>query len=313
MRARALAWLVAIAACSAPTPLPCADDSTCSPGICADGFCATADLACASGYRYHESAGDLAGACTHESASGGGGSGGSGDPVYALDAMKTIDASSARDDVRPSCASASGRDVVFEATLTSERRLYIDTYGSSYAAVIAVYDGRCASFGSERSCSPGTCGPAFAQWSEILPAGTYCIVIDQADTAPAGTLVVRSTSGPPSPLGRITNYMDAPNIGDTCGPDLLKSCSATSAGEAIWFMTTCSGGTLYADSCIDGDYTGNVALWTFGPAPVACGPGCGAPPADGIVYSLPGPSPLWVVADELSSAGCGTVEVDVAL
>ena len=65
--------VILLAGCgSQPGPFECSVDQDCSSsklgdGICTDyGFCAFPDQRCNSGYRYHESAGELARVCVDE-------------------------------------------------------------------------------------------------------------------------------------------------------------------------------------------------------------------------------------------------------
>jgi hypothetical protein len=303
--------------CGAPQPLPCLDDGVCGGGSCVEGFCADYDSACTSGLRYHESAGELAGECTLGGGPGGDGKGdgnGSADDIYVLGESNTVNAANARDDITPSCAAPGGKDVMFDIAVQAPGRLYVDTYGTTYGVVLAVYDGTCAALtpaSLERSCAYATCGPTTQQWSEILAAGAYCVVVDQLSAQePAGALVVRSKLGLPSPLGNDAADANRQNIGTTCGPDLVQaSCNAQSAGDASWFFMTCGQETFWVDTCDDYEFRGFVTAFGLSRTALACTPGCSGP-AMQLVMSTP--SPFWVVADDIASVACGSVQVYVS-
>lgn len=314
--ARAITVMALLAAgCGEPQALPCFDDGVCGGGQCVEGFCADHDSACASGLRYHESAGELAGECTFGGGSGGKGDGsGSATDIYVLGESNTVNAATARDDITPSCAAPGGKDVMFDVDVRTPSRLYVDTYGTTYGVVLAVYDGTCAALtpGSlELACAYATCGPTTQQWSEILGPGAYCVVVDQLSAQePAGALVVRSRLGLPSPLGNDAADGNLQNIGTTCGPDLVQaSCNAQSAGDASWFFMTCGQKTFWVDTCDDLAFEGYVTAFGLGRTALACTPGCSGP-AMQLVLSTP--SPFWVVADDIASVACGSVQVYVA-
>lgn len=314
MRARAVMVMVLVVGCGEPTPLACFDDGVCGGGLCIEGFCADYDDACASGMRYHESAGGRAGECTGPVGNGGGGSGDSAIDVYVLAESNAVDATNARDDIAPSCAARGGKDVMFDVDVRTPSRLYVDTYGTTYGVVLAVYEGTCATLtpaSLELSCTYATCGPTTQQWSDILGAGAYCVVVDQLSAEePAGALVVRSKLGLPSPLGNDAVHTNLQNIGTTCGPDLVQaSCNAQSAGDASWFFMTCGKATFWVDTCDDPGFEGFLTAFGLARTALACTTGCNGP---AMQVALPAPSPIWVVADDITSVACGSVMVYVS-
>lgn len=322
MRALVVTVAALVAGCGEPAALSCVDDSTCGAGgVCVAGFCAEPDPLCASGLRYHESAGSLAGDCTIPPTDGKGDGDGTGTgtdtgpaDVYRLLELNSLDAASARDDIAPSCAAPGGKDVMFDVTVGELGRLYVDTYGTSYGVVLAIYSGRCAalaSAGKELACVKTSCGPTTQQWSDILAPGDYCVVVDQLNAAEqAGALVVRSKLGLPSPYGDDTGATNLLNVGSTCGPNRVQAtCNASSAGDASWFFMTCGQLRFTADSCDDNDFRGYVTALGLGSTPLACVPGC-APPYMDLAFRAP--SPIWVVADDITSMACGAVQIYVA-
>jgi hypothetical protein len=321
VKALALIGVALVAGCGQPTPLQCAAVATCGvAGVCVDGYCAEPDPSCTTGLRYHESAGELAGECTLSgdgsgSAGDGGGSGGGSGEIWKLLDTNVIDASSAKDDVKPSCGVAGGRDVMFDVTITGNQRLYVDTFGTGYGVVLAIYAGTCASLtaaSSDVSCVATSCSDYVKQWSELLAAGNYCVVVDDSDPIdPPTQLVVRSKLGPPSPRGVVSAGSVMLNTSSTCTADQLRAtCNPDTGGEASWFFMTCGGVNLVADTCDDADYQGYLTAFGLGTAALACVDGCAT---QAINVPLATPSPLWVVADDIASVACSPVSVYVAL
>lgn len=323
MRALVVTVTALVASCGEPAALSCIDDRTCGTGVCVEGFCAMPDPQCASGLRYHDSAGALAGDCTSATGDGkgdgtdtddGNDSGNTPADIYRLLEHNSLDAASARDDIAPSCAAPGGKDVMFDVTVDATSRLYLDTYGTSYGVVLAIYAGRCATLtngGRELACIKTSCGPSTQQWSDILAPGDYCVVVDQLNAAEQpGALVVRSKLGLPSPFGDDTELTNLLNVGSTCGPNRVQaSCNARSAGDASWFFMTCGQIRFTADSCDDNYFRGYITALGLGNTPLACVPGC-APPYMDLAFTAP--SPIWVVADDISSEPCGAVRIYVA-
>lgn len=299
--------MVALAGCSEPMPLPCADNATCSGGVCIDGFCADADTTCASGFRYHESAGSLAGDCTAGAGSGTGNAG--SDMFYALStdgAPTAVDASAAHDDIKPQCAAAGGVDVMFDVSVPSGlTRLYVDTTQTDYDIVLAIYDGPCASTAkTEIACiasGANSCDSRTKQWSEILQPGAYCVVIDQPAPAAAHVATARAITGPPSIAGRI-----GANSASTCGHNEWYPASNCIVQDDIedtsWFFMGCSG-TWHVTAA--SAWIGDLEALTLG-VPLACGDRVA-----GITYTQTKPGPWWLVAHQDSSQACGTLTATV--
>ena len=318
MKALAIIVAAVVAGCGQPTPLQCAGIATCgTAGVCVAGYCAEPDPTCTTGLRYHESAGELAGECTtggEGSGSGGGGGSGSSEILKLLDS-NVVDASAARDDVQPSCGVPGGRDVMFDVTISSSQRLYVDTFGTGYGVVLAIYAGTCASLtpaSNDAFCVATSCSAYVKQWSELLAPGSYCVVVDESDPLdPATQLVVRSKLGPASPRGIASTGSVMLNTSTTCTANQLQAtCNADSGGEASWFFMTCGGVNLVADTCDDADYQGYITAFGLGPTALACVDGC---TTETINVRLSAPSPVWVVADDIASVSCALVDVYVAL
>lgn len=305
MAAAAAGWL----ACGEPTPLPCSDDVTCGDGKCIGGFCAGTDLACASGFRYFESAGSLAGQCT-----------GSGSPLDPIDVThelhegeNPVAAAEAKDNVESPCAPTGARDVRFKLHLDTQRRLYLDTYKTTYPVMLAVYGSSCDSLvaASLRYCDSGTtCDANTKQWSEILVPGDYCIVAEQADLQqrPA-SLVVRARLGLPV----VAAAMPVDLASSCTSNEVAPSCNSPSGAEGALFYMTC-GGHYSLDACMTDAvdcpiFDGVLAVYSLSPLPLACAPI--QPPAPALDLTVTEPAPMWLVADSRAGAVCHSLSVRV--
>lgn len=312
MTARAFIVMAALAGCGQPKPLHCNDDSPCLDGVCIDSYCAVQDVTCASGYRYDQSAGDYADECTMSGHGGGWGSGNGGDTitetVYALTtdgAANPVPASTATDDVDPTCAHPDGRDVMYELTLPARQRVYLDTFASTYNVVLAVYSGACKSSAKSQiacvSSGPGACDAQTMQWSGDLNAGTYCIVVDQPAIASPQLASVRALVGQPDiPTARVGS-----NLVDTCADDAWPSgCYVGNAEDATWFFMAC-GNTSWSVSA-PMTWTGDLEARTLRNEVLDCYAG-----ADIITFNLAMPGPVWLIAHTDPARVCGTINVQV--
>lgn len=295
--------LLALAACGDEKPFVCSDSVDCAAdgrqGVCtSDGVCAFADPTCANGLRYHESAGDLGGKCV-----GGSTNGDTPAAPLPLQPLQTVNIANTHDDITPTCSISGGRDVFFEIAITETGRLYVDTLGTDFPHVVAVYSGSCNNRSGELDCVTAACSAQFQQWSDILAVGTYCIVVDQAGSGGGTSLVVRSMLGPPSPE---VDIVGNPTVnGDTCGPDFYDgTCSPPTLPEASWFLMSCKS-QGYTASVNTGTFTGALFAETYGGDELACQTG-GAP----MSLTQP-PGPLWVIAEAPSASTCGGISVDI--
>lgn len=301
----AFAVALALAACGEPTPFTCNDNFDCRlpgmQGVCTSfGFCAFEDASCQSGLRYHESAGDLADTCVgSESGMPNAIAGDTADNPLMLQPTQAIDIANAKDNYTPSCGGPGGRDVFFQTQITATSRLYIDTLGSDFDAVLVITAGACASSsGPKLSCVAGAC-PTFDQWSDVVSPGTYCVIVDQQDATDGTKLVLRSMVGPPADAvdyGTLT--------GDTCNAsDWEGSCApGDNSTDQSWFTMTCTDQSVYMTTC-GNSFSGELEAWGFGRASLACGDGCSGP-----MFTIPS-GPAWLVASD-TMINCGIVRVD---
>ena len=85
------------------------------------------------------------------------------------------------------CGDQGGRDAFYTFTLPAEEVVYFDSFASSFDTVIRVFAGACTSIGATQACSDDACSTTRSQGALDLPAGTYCLVLDQfSSTTTAG-------------------------------------------------------------------------------------------------------------------------------
>ncbi len=300
----ALAVLAALAAagsagCGDLPPFHCEQDAECAGGTCASGGrCASPDPACASGKSYDASAGPLAGACVPMPPAGD-----AADQPRPLQELQTVDLAGARDDDAPSCAPGGrGRDVFFETKLGGRRRLYLDTLGSDFRAVLSVHRGPCAARTAELACGTASCSEQLHQWSEVVEPGTYCVIADRLDDAdPGTTLVLRSFDGDPAPLGQL-----GVNAGNTCEDDLWAGCGRDGP-DMTWFVTSCVPATISASICSTGpSFDGTLQVYSLTWSEGACTESC-----SGAEQRLDEPGGAWIVAEAPDRSRCGQVSVEI--
>jgi len=298
-RVAIVAWL---AACGEPAVFTCDIDSDCTlpgaHGVCTSfGFCAFGDQSCPSGFRYHESAGQLAGVCVGQEGMTPMVVPGdtAGNPLQ-LQTEQTIDISMANDDYTPKCGGPGGRDLFFEARISSRGRLYLDTFSSDFDAVLVVASGGCTSTSTTRSCVAGAC-PSFNQWSDIVLPGTYCVIVDRQGGG-GSKLVLRSMLGPAAPEVQVGTLS-----GDTCNADDWRGgCGGAGWPDDTWFTTTCVEQAVHLSGCQTG-FTGDLQAWGLDEVPLGCSSACTGP-----TFTIP-PGPAWLVAEDEPSS-CGPVTVD---
>jgi hypothetical protein len=297
---RRAALAIALAGCGDVSAFQCNSDEECTDrdgvmGTCAEpGFCAFSDSTCMSGLRYDEvSAGSFAGQCVD---TGFGPLGDTGDHPRPLQPFQRVDVTHAHDDYASSCNTEDDVDIYFEVTLDQQSRIYVDTFGTDFKVQLSVREGSCASLGADRGCFDNVCSTLLQQYSDILNAGTYCIIMDRVAGEANTNLVVRSMIGPPADTGTI-----GANNGDTCtADDWTASCGGSALPDQTWFFMSCSATTYIVDPCntFDGVFQG----WILDGMEAACADG-----NTGIDVQLVEPGPAWIVAEAASVGTCGNV------
>lgn len=156
----------------------------------------------------------------------------------------------AGDNVTPSCVTeVGGEDVVYTWTAPSEGLYTFDTAGSSFPAVLALYEGACGNFADERVClNDGMMN----EYSTLLSADqSFSIVVDGATAADAGNFDL--------------NIAQVPLAGDCCATDGTPGCEDFTITSCVCdlFPSCCSDG--WDESCV-------------GLAATQCEAGCAAIP-----------------------------------
>lgn len=283
----AVALLVPLAACGDLAPFFCSIDDDCRrgnvTGVCTIfNHCAFPDASCSdTGYRYHSSAGDVADRCVGEELIPPPCIERCGDEVTCTPGQDpecpvgdrpdnpapfpwyaATDIQVANDDVQPSCAPRGGRDLFFQLDITEPQMLYLDDYGSSVAAVLAIYRGACAERTGELACiAPASswCGRHRAWLGYLDAPGTYCIVADQLDPDDVvvdWTMVVRGLVT--TPMAYVQAQLTGECIYERFAGD---SCSPAGQLEHSWFGVICDPVTVTASGCASG-FSGRVRLDT---------------------------------------------------
>ncbi len=171
----------------------------------------------------------------------------------------TVDLSAAHDDnwtastATLDCGDQGGRDVFYTFTLPAEEVVYFDSLASSFDTVIRVFAGSCTSIGATQACSDDACSTTRSQGAIDLPAGTYCLVLDQfssTTTAGAASLTFkrggRSGVALPAASGSVT--------GTTTGKtnQSVAGCEPNSNQPDVgYFFLTCPSRTytVAANTC----------------------------------------------------------------
>jgi len=194
--------------------------------------------------------------------------------------------------------------VFFQTTVTDPSRLYVDTFGSDFRAVVSVHRGECKTRSTELTCGTGSCSANLHQWSGLVDPGVYCVIADRADDRETGTkLVLRSFVGDPARLGHIGE-----NTGNTCDDDLWDgACAQTvDAPDTEWFVTSCVPTTIKLSTCsTEPSFDGELQAYTLGEIEKACTLGCTAQ------ITLDEPGGVWLVAQARNDPSCGSISVDI--
>ena len=170
----------------------------------------------------------------------------------------TVDLEYARDDVTASsCGGSGGRDVFYQVTLSAPRVYYFDTFGSSFDTMIRVYARSCANVGTGPSglaCGNDSCSTEQTQMALSLPAGTSCIVIEQASSAEtSGNLTLEviagSRDGMPMAAGMQTLTGSTANSTNIMDPvDTNCDGPGSNGKDLAYFFTACPSQTLLLDA-----------------------------------------------------------------
>ena len=151
------------------------------------------------------------------------------------------------------CGDMGGRDVFYQFTLPAAEVVYADTFGSSYDSVIRIFPGACTSIGTVLACGDDACSGTRSQLAQQLPAGTYCLVVDQfssATTTGATTLTFRRGGRTGTPIAAASGTKTGTTAGKT--NQSIATCEAnTGQPDDAYFFLTCPGTTttIGANTC----------------------------------------------------------------
>jgi hypothetical protein len=232
----------------------------------------------------------------------------------------TVDLSAAHDDnwaaSTPAldCGNQGGRDVFYKFTLPAEEVVYFDSLGSNFDTVIRVFAGACTSLGATLACADDACTTTRSQGAVDLPAGTYCLVLDQFSnltTAGAASLVFERGGRAGIAIGPGNGSYAGTTAGKT--DQSVASCEANShQPDQAHFFTTCPGTTTVgANTCTGTGYDSVIYLRTGAAtaADAACSDdqsGCGNGLQSKLTgVSLVGANLQWIVVDGFGATGNG--------
>ena len=235
--------------------------------------------------------------------------------------------SAATDDApNTGCGGIGGRDVFYEVSPGAPEVYYVTTFGSNFATAVRIYPGKtCGAIAGNPTCSDHDCGGAQSQLALALPAGTSCIVVDQAADETHGALTLEVARGGRTGLPLAAGVHTT--TGDSCtGTNASQPPSACGGGETntakdlAYFFTACPSETLHLDAstCADATLTHfdtELYLRPVGGVTLACNDDnadCAArterpDKPDGSVLTdvaADGPDLFWLTVDGYSGA-CG--------
>ena len=233
----------------------------------------------------------------------------------------TVDLSAAHDDnwaastSTMDCGNQGGRDVFYTFTLPAEEVVYFDSFGSDFDTVIRVFAGACTAIGATEACSDDACATTRSQGIADLPAGTYCLVLDQwSNTVTAGSASLTFHRGGRAgvAIGPASGTFSGTTTGKT---DLsVASCEAnTHQPDVAHFFPVCPGThTIAANTCTGTAFDTIIYLKssTATSADVACSDdetGCGNGLQSRFTNAaLTGPGLGLVIVDGFGQTGNGS-------
>ena len=233
-----------------------------------------------------------------------------------------VDLSAAHDDNwAPStatldCGEQGGRDVFYTFTLPAEEVVYFDSLSSNFDSVIRIFPGACTAIGGTLACADDACGGTRSQGAVDLPAGQYCLVLDQFNSSTTnGSATLKFLRGGRAGVP-LSNISGGAYTGTTSGKANLSTagCQANSNRPDVGhFFLSCPNTTytVNADTC---QTTWDTILYlrsgTATSSDVACNdsvPGCGpngwAAAISGVHVS--GANLQWLIVDGFGQTGEG--------
>jgi hypothetical protein len=151
--------------------------------------------------------------------------------------------------------------VFYTVTLSAPRVFYFDTFDSGFDSTIRVFAKACddVADANELACADDACGGGQSQLAVALPAGTSCIVVDQAsadETRGNVRLHVIRGERDGAPLAPLVSGNNCNSENTTEPRDQDCDAPGSEGRDDAYFFTTCPGETrsLDADTC-------GLAVW----------------------------------------------------
>jgi hypothetical protein len=215
------------------------------------------------------------------------------------------------------CGEQGGRDAFYQFTLPAEEVVYWDTFGSNFDSIVRVFSGQCVALSTTLACSDDACSGSRSQGAMNLPAGTYCLVVDQFSsntTAGMASLVFKrgARTGVAIPLG------SSSSAGLTTGKpnQSVASCeSQTNQPDVGHYFLTCPNKTytVSANTCTGTAFDSVIYLRAgrANTADVACSDdssGCGGSGLQSRITgaTVSGANLNWLIVDGFGTSGNGS-------
>jgi hypothetical protein len=243
----------------------------------------------------------------------------------------TVDLTAAHDDnwaastTTLDCGEQGGRDAFYQFTLPAEEVVYFDSFGSNFDTVIRVFAGACTSIGATKACADDACSNpnTRSQGAVDLPAGTYCLVLDQFNAltlAGAAQLTFKRGGRPGIGIAAASGTVTGTTTGKTNYS--IAGCESNSGQPDVgYFFLSCPGHTytVGANTC-SGTAFDSVVYLRSGAATtsdVTCSDdvsGCG----NGLQSyftgaTVSGANLQWIIVDGFGTSGNGSYSLSYTI
>jgi hypothetical protein len=150
------------------------------------------------------------------------------------------------------CGNPGGRDVFYTFTLGAPEVVYFDTFGSNFDTTLRIYNGSCPTRTGTPTCGDDSCSGLQSQLATQLPAGQYCLVVDQYSSNQVnGALTLRFVRGgrPGTAISTGTGTVSGTTAGGTNSS--TPWCQTSSAPDVGYYFLVCPSSTpsLSATTC----------------------------------------------------------------
>lgn len=203
------------------------------------------------------------------------------------DAISTVEATESADDPEPSCVFAAGPPTVwYEFTPDTPMAVHIDTNGSNFDTVLAVYRGDPGNL-TEVGCDGDGGDTVESALGLAVEAGVRYLVMVTSETPDGGQLELHATAGAPlstnddidtaTAFGTLPFSDEVSTLNATEDPSDPDDCISTFDGATVWYEYTPSADDLSVAVESSGDgFTPTIAVYRGSAdalVPVACGSG----------------------------------------